>query len=117
MHLNNIKHNNSFGLQAGIFGLLLIVTFIVLSLYLPSYIDNNPPICKQEATVKEIIAISGTEAKVRLSNGEVWTHVIENYNNEKKFNNHLKVNESICLEYKNLFHYYLSDLFLNLKAN
>lgn len=107
MSLNNNKSSES--QQIIIFAVLIVTIFLLLFLYLPSYVLNNPPICKQEDTVKEILAISGTKAKIKISDGSIRNEKIEKYNNqEQKFNSYIKVNKPICLKYKNPFDYYLA---------
>lgn len=84
------------------FGLVFMGTLLMISKYLPIYLTNNPPVCKQQGVVQEIIALSGNRAKVKLVDGSIRMQPIENYDNDKKvFKDQIETNQTVCLEYEN----------------
>lgn len=100
-------------LGIAMFGGLLFITILFLCLYLPSYMFNHPPVCKQEVMIKEIISIKNDDAKVKLLDGTIITQSIISYDPIKmKFTNRIKVNENSCVKYESLVDYYLAYLLL-----
>lgn len=112
MTTENIHSESSTALGVAMFGGLLIIALSILLIYLPSYINNNPPVCEQEAIIKEILVSNGSTAKVKLDNGSIKDLKVNQYSViEKKFNYDLQVDKSVCLVYKSSLDYFLSYMF------
>jgi hypothetical protein len=110
---NKIETKFSDTIRIATFGALLVITFILIGIYLPLYVDSHPPVCQKEVNVAEILSISGTEAKVKLSDGSIINQEVKQYNSDKnKFERYLKVDQPVCLAYKNPFDYYLLKMIL-----